>query len=94
MLTGRRDETEVLDRLVDAAQNGQSRARVVHGDPGVAKTALLHHLEERTNRVGCRLLQVVGMRLTRYRRVQSSSVRARASSLADVGTMPPTKAGS
>jgi type I site-specific restriction endonuclease len=37
-LTDRRSEREALDRLVEAVRDGQSRALVVRGDPGVGKT--------------------------------------------------------
>jgi predicted ATPase len=37
-LIGRRTECGVLDRLVAAVRAGESRALVVHGEPGVGKT--------------------------------------------------------
>ncbi|HEV3211990.1 MAG TPA: AAA family ATPase [Acidimicrobiales bacterium] len=40
-LVGRRREVEVLDRLTDAALGRRGGALVLHGDPGVGKTALL-----------------------------------------------------
>jgi len=40
-LLGRARERDALDRLVDAARAGQGATLVVHGDPGVGKTALL-----------------------------------------------------
>jgi hypothetical protein len=36
-LTGRDAERRVLDRLVGAVRAGESRALVVHGEPGVGK---------------------------------------------------------
>jgi len=48
-LTDRRSEREVLDRLVAAVRDGQSRALVVRGDPGVGKTALLDYLVRRAS---------------------------------------------
>ena len=39
-LLGRHREREVLDRLLDAARIGQGGVLIVHGDPGVGKTAL------------------------------------------------------
>src|SRR5919112_2082557 len=41
VLHGRRDEREVLDRLLEAVRAGQSRVLIVTGGPGVGKTALL-----------------------------------------------------
>jgi DNA-binding CsgD family transcriptional regulator len=43
-LVGREREVEVLTRLVDGARRGQSQVLVVHGDPGVGKTALVDHV--------------------------------------------------
>ena len=40
-LTGRRRETVVLDQLLAAIRSGESRALLVHGEPGVGRTALL-----------------------------------------------------
>jgi DNA-binding CsgD family transcriptional regulator len=45
-LLGRRREREVLDRLLEAARMGQGGVLVVHGDPGVGKTALLEYAIE------------------------------------------------
>src|ERR1700692_3591468 len=41
VLYGRRVESEVLARLLDAVRRGHSRVLVVSGEPGVGKTALL-----------------------------------------------------
>lgn len=38
---GRRDERELLTRLLEAVRGGQSRVLVMTGEPGVGKTALL-----------------------------------------------------
>ena len=46
-LTDRRAERDVLDRLLDAVRGGESRALVVHGEPGTGKTVLLEYLAER-----------------------------------------------
>jgi predicted ATPase len=43
-LTGRSAECGVLDRLAEAVRACESRALVVHGEPGVGKTALLEYL--------------------------------------------------
>ena len=44
MFLDRRSERAVLERLLDAVRVGESRALVVHGQPGVGKTALLEYL--------------------------------------------------
>jgi DNA-binding CsgD family transcriptional regulator len=46
MLRGRRVETAALDGLLERAQNGESAALVLRGEPGIGKTALLEHLVE------------------------------------------------
>jgi DNA-binding CsgD family transcriptional regulator len=58
-LTDRRAECGVLDRLVEAVCAGESRVLVVHGEPGVGKTALLDYLAARA--AGCRVLRAVGV---------------------------------
>src|SRR6266849_6440546 len=45
-LLGRERERAVLDRLVDTARGGHGAVIVVHGDPGVGKTALLEYAVE------------------------------------------------
>ena len=45
-LFGRQRERAVLDRLLDTARSGHSAVLVVHGDPGVGKTALLEYAAE------------------------------------------------
>jgi DNA-binding CsgD family transcriptional regulator len=42
-LLGREREQAVLERLLDAARDGRGVVLVVHGDPGVGKTALLDY---------------------------------------------------
>jgi DNA-binding CsgD family transcriptional regulator len=42
-LLGRERETAALDRLLDAARRGEGDALVIHGEPGVGKTALLQY---------------------------------------------------
>src|SRR4051812_36808667 len=42
-LLGRRREREALDRLLEAARGGHGGVLVVHGEPGVGKTALLDY---------------------------------------------------
>src|SRR5271168_1026448 len=43
MLRGRRQQVEALDELLADVRAGHSRALVVHGEPGIGKTALLNH---------------------------------------------------
>jgi DNA-binding CsgD family transcriptional regulator len=45
-LRGRSSECALLDQLLDAVRQGEGRALVVHGEPGIGKTALLEHLVE------------------------------------------------
>jgi DNA-binding CsgD family transcriptional regulator len=61
VLLGRREEREVLDRLLAAVRAGQSRALVVCGEAGVGKTALLDHA------IG----SAVGVRVARAEGVES-----------------------
>src|SRR5258708_504926 len=42
-LLGRQREREVIEGLLDAARSGHGGVLVVHGEPGVGKTALLRH---------------------------------------------------
>jgi DNA-binding CsgD family transcriptional regulator len=58
-LIGRRAECDVLDRLVAAIRCGESRALVLHGDPGTGKTALLDYLARRAD--GCQVLRAAGV---------------------------------
>jgi DNA-binding CsgD family transcriptional regulator/tetratricopeptide (TPR) repeat protein len=58
-LTGRDAERRVLDRLVGAVRAGESRALVVHGEPGVGKTALLDYLGG--SAPGCRIERAAGV---------------------------------
>jgi DNA-binding CsgD family transcriptional regulator len=58
-LTGRRTERSVLDDLVTAVRNGESRALVVHGEAGIGKTALIEHLAGRVP--GCRVARTAGV---------------------------------
>jgi DNA-binding CsgD family transcriptional regulator len=45
-LLGRQRERAVLERLLDIARDGHGTVLVVHGDPGVGKTALLEYMVE------------------------------------------------
>jgi DNA-binding CsgD family transcriptional regulator len=58
-LRGRDEERRTLDGLLNAIRAGESRALVVHGEPGVGKTALLDHLVARAS--GCRVARAAGV---------------------------------
>jgi DNA-binding CsgD family transcriptional regulator len=58
-LLGRQREREALDRVLDAARRGDGDVLVVHGDPGVGKTALLEWLVARGPQF--RILRTVGV---------------------------------
>ena len=45
-LLGRQREREALERLLEVARRGRGGVLVIHGDPGVGKTALLEHAVE------------------------------------------------
>src|SRR5690242_56712 len=58
-LIGRRAECDALDQLLDCVRAGESRALVVHGEPGVGKTALLDYIGGRA--AGCRVIRASGV---------------------------------
>ena len=58
-LVGRRAQCAALDRLLEAVRAGESRALVVHGEPGAGKTALLEYLAGRAS--GCRMVRAAGV---------------------------------
>jgi DNA-binding CsgD family transcriptional regulator len=58
-LIGRRGECAVLDQLVEAVGAGESQALVIHGEPGVGKTALLDYLAGRAS--NCRVARAAGV---------------------------------
>ena len=58
-LIDRHAEQAQLMQLVEAVLNGESRALMVRGDPGVGKTALLNFLAGEA--AGCRVLRVTGV---------------------------------
>ena len=43
-LVDRSAECAAFDRFLRSVRSGESRALVVHGDPGIGKTALLEYL--------------------------------------------------
>ena len=58
MLLGRQAESVALDRLLQSARSGNGGAIVVHGEPGIGKSALLDHaMAEAT---GFHVLRTVG----------------------------------
>jgi DNA-binding CsgD family transcriptional regulator len=58
MLLGRRSECEQLDRLLAGSRSGRGDAIVVHGEPGIGKTALLEYAVARAD--DFRVLRTVG----------------------------------
>jgi DNA-binding CsgD family transcriptional regulator len=59
MLRGRREECAVLDGLLEGARAGRSGTLVVHGAPGVGKTALLKYAIE--SACDSRVLRAIGV---------------------------------
>jgi DNA-binding CsgD family transcriptional regulator len=59
VLRGRRDETGVLDRLLESVRGGESRVLVVRGEAGVGKSALLEYVEASAS--GCRVARAAGV---------------------------------
>jgi DNA-binding CsgD family transcriptional regulator/tetratricopeptide (TPR) repeat protein len=59
MLRGRQGELAMLDGLVKAARDGESRVLVIRGEPGVGKSALLDYVAERGS--GCRVARAAGV---------------------------------
>ena len=59
MLRGRRNECDVLDRLLTSVRGGQSQVLVVRGEAGVGKSALLEYLVERAS--GFRVARASGI---------------------------------
>jgi DNA-binding CsgD family transcriptional regulator len=58
-LIGRGAERRLLDEVLRDVRSGQSRVLVLHGDPGVGKSALLGYLAGRAS--GCRLVRAAGV---------------------------------
>src|SRR6266536_1347265 len=58
-LLGRQRERAVLERLLDTARGGHGAVLVVHGDPGVGKTALLQYAVEASE--GFRVVLTAGV---------------------------------
>jgi DNA-binding CsgD family transcriptional regulator len=58
-LKGRRVECDTLDGLLTAVRGGRSRVLLLHGEPGVGKTALLDYLGARATH--CRVIRAGGV---------------------------------
>ena len=58
-LIDRREECSLLDGVLRDVRSGESRVLVVHGDPGVGKSALLEYLAR--NAADCRLVRASGV---------------------------------
>src|SRR5580692_1449764 len=58
-LVGRAPESTVLEQFLAAVRGGESRALVLHGEPGIGKTALLEFLVKRA--ADCRVISVSGV---------------------------------
>jgi hypothetical protein len=58
-LTNRDAERAVLDQFAASVRTGSGQALVVHGEPGVGKTALLDYLAGRSP--GCRVVRATGV---------------------------------
>ena len=58
-LIDRGAERRLLDGVLRDARSGQSRVLVLHGDPGVGKSALLEYAAEQAS--GCRLVRAAGV---------------------------------
>src|SRR5256884_59014 len=58
-LVGRRRERELLEKLLESARAGRGAVLVVHGEPGVGKTALLDYVVQKGD--GLRIARTVGV---------------------------------
>ena len=58
-LINRRTECTLLDGVLQAVRSGESRVLVLHGDPGVGKSALMDYIASRLS--GCRLVRAAGI---------------------------------
>jgi hypothetical protein len=59
VLLDRRSERRLLDELIQAIRSGESRTLVIHGEPGIGKTALLDYVAEHAP--GCRVERIAGV---------------------------------
>ena len=60
-LIDREGECRLLDQLLAAVRDGESRALILHGEAGVGKTALLEYLSERASDAGCQVVSAAGV---------------------------------
>ncbi len=60
-LIDREGECRLLDQLLAAVRDGESRALILHGEAGVGKTALLQYLSERASDAGCQVVSAAGV---------------------------------
>ncbi len=58
-LTGRRNERQAIDQLIQAVRAGKSRTLILRGEPGVGKTTLLDYAVGEAN--GCRVARATGV---------------------------------
>ncbi|MGY4646487.1 ATP-binding protein [Mycobacterium sp. URHB0021] len=58
-LIGRRSERSLLDGVLRDMRSGQSRVLVIHGDPGIGKSALMDYLAMQAT--GSRLIRTAGV---------------------------------
>ena len=58
MLLGRRDESEIVERVLRAARSGHGGTLVIHGEPGIGKSTLLGHAMDSAE--GFQVLRAVG----------------------------------
>jgi DNA-binding CsgD family transcriptional regulator len=58
-LINRRTECSLLDGVLQAVRSGESRVLVLHGEPGVGKSALMDYIASRVS--GCRLVRSPGI---------------------------------
>ena len=56
---GRMRERQALDHLLESVRGGESAVRVLRGEAGIGKTALLGYCARQA--VGCRLAQIAGV---------------------------------
>src|SRR5215475_9050225 len=58
-LIDRHAERSLLDGVLRDVRSGQSRVLVLHGDPGVGKSALMEYVAGQAS--GCRLVRAAGV---------------------------------
>src|SRR6201747_1577821 len=60
VLLGRERETAHIERLLNGAKDGTSAALLLHGEPGIGKSALLRATLERAGELGFEVLRTRG----------------------------------